>query len=254
MFTNILTKASKRATVATLDNSKLIQLQKKISLTFKNEDLLKNAFIHRSYLNEHKDFQGQSNERMEFLGDSVLSLVVTTHLFKKLPQSPEGELTQYRAALVRTETLAALAQTLDLGAYLFLSKGEEDTGGRSNNSILADTFEALIGAIYLDQGLEPAHKFIDQTILLNWKKLLQNAVTDSKSKLQETLQKLYHESPTYTLISSWGPDHARNFEMGVYSKSKLLGSGVGKNKQEAAQNAAQDALTKIKSTKINTST
>jgi len=254
MFTNILTKASKRTTVASLENLKLAELQKKISIAFKNQDLLKNAFIHRSFLNEHKDFEGQSNERMEFLGDSVLSLVVSSHLFEKLPQSPEGELTQYRAALVRTETLATLAKSLDLGTYLFLSKGEEDTGGRSNSSILADTFEALLGAIFLDQGLDPAHKFIRQTILVNWKKLLKDAVTDSKSKLQETLQKIYHESPSYNLISSWGPDHARNFEMGVYLKTKLLGNGVGKNKQEAAQNAAQDALAKIKTTKIDTST
>ncbi len=254
MSMNISTKQSKSQTVTSLQNPKFTQLEETIAIKFKDEDLLKNAFIHRSYLNEHKDFQGQSNERMEFLGDSVLSLIVTMYLYEKLPQSPEGELTQHRAALVRTETLANLARGLNLGSYLFLSKGEEDTGGRTNNSILANTFEALIGAIYLDQGIGPAHKFIKGTILLNWKKLIQNAVIDSKSKLQETLQKKYHQSPSYTLISTWGPDHARNFEIGVYLKTALLGKGVGKNKQEAAQKAAQDALTKIKSTKIDIKT
>lgn len=250
MSMNTSTRPSKVTDVTSLKNPKLSELQKKIGIVFKDEDLLKNAFIHRSYLNEHKEFSGQSNERMEFLGDSVLSLVVSSHLFTKLPDSPEGELTQFRAALVRTETLANLARQLNLGSYLMLSKGEEETEGRANSSILANTFEALIGAIYLDQGIDSAHKFIDQTILANWQKLLETAVTDSKSKLQETLQKIYHESPSYNLISSWGPDHARNFEMGVYLKTKLLGRGVGKNKQEAAQKAAEDALSKVKKAKV----
>lgn len=231
---------------------KLQELQKKIGIDFKNPDLLKNAFIHRSYLNEHKNFKGNSNERLEFLGDSVLSIIVSKHLYQKLPKSPEGELTQFRAALVRTETLANLGKELELGKYLFLSKGEEDTGGRTNASILANTFEALIGSIYLDQGIYTVEGFINKTILSNWKGLLKNAVYDSKSKLQEVLQRLYHQSPSYNLISTWGPDHAKSFEMGVYLGSKLLGSGKGKNKQEAAQDAASDALKKVKSTKIAT--
>lgn len=243
---------TKTSGLSSLSDTKLQELQKKISIHFKDTDLLKNAFIHRSYLNEHKNFRGQSNERLEFLGDSILSLIVSKHLFEKLPQSPEGELTQLRAALVRTETLGYLAKNLNLGNYLFLSKGEEDTGGRTNSSIMANTFEALIGAIFLDQGIDVAHKFIEKTILLNWKKLLETAVYDNKSKLQEVLQKIYHASPTYNLISSWGPDHARSFEIGVYLGQKLLGKGVGKNKQEAAQTAAQNALVNIKSTKVKT--
>lgn len=228
----------------------LHELQKKIGINFNNPDLLKNAFIHRSYLNEHKNFKGLSNERLEFLGDSVLSIIVSKHLYQELPTSPEGELTQYRAALVRTETLANIGKELELGKYLFLSKGEEDTGGRTNTSILANTYESLIGSIYLDQGVDTAEKFITSTILSNWKKLLKNAVYDSKSKLQEILQRLHHQSPSYNLISTWGPDHAKSFEMGVYLGSKLLGSGKGKNKQEAAQSAASDALKKVKSTKV----
>lgn len=231
---------------------KLPSLEEKTGIVFHDKDLLKNAFVHRSYLNENKNYKGPSNERMEFLGDSVLSIVVSRHLFLKLPNSPEGELTQLRAALVRTETLAKIAKDLSLGQYLFLSKGEEDSAGRDNNSILANTFEAFVGAIYLDQGLETVYEFLDRLILSKWKQLSKSAVSDNKSKLQEVLQRIYHQSPTYTLISSWGPDHARNFEMGVYLGKKILGKGLGKNKQEAAQNAASDALQKIKSAKVST--
>lgn len=223
----------------------LKKLQDELSIHFKAEKILKNAFIHRSYLNEHKSFTGQSNERLEFLGDSVLSLVVSKFLYANLPQSPEGELTQLRAALVRTETLAKLAENLSLGQYLFLSKGEEDTGGRTNKTILANTFEALLGAIFLDLGIDIAGKFIEQNILSNWKELAESAVSDNKSKLQEILQRKQHKSPIYKLISSWGPDHEREFKVGVYLEDNLLGAGVGRNKQTAAQNAAEDALSKV---------
>lgn len=225
------------------------KLENNIRISFADKDLLKNAFIHRSYLNEHKNYKGQSNERLEFLGDAVLSIVVSSFLFEKLPSSPEGELTQLRAALVRTETLAKLAQKLSLGSFLYLSKGEEDSGGRNNNSILANTFEALVGAIYLDQGTKIAEKFLADNVLLKWQELASTAVSDNKSKLQEVLQKLYHESPSYKIITSWGPDHDRRFEMGVYLGEKCLGKGVGKNKQEAAQNAAKNALGKLEQVK-----
>ena len=220
-------------------------LQAKIGLTFANENLLKNAFTHRSYLNEHKNFKGTSNERLEFLGDSVLSIIVSRYLFEKLPDSPEGELTQLRAALVRTETLAKIAQELHLGDYLLLSRGEEDTGGRTNSSILANTFEALIGAIYLDKGFGNIEKFLTKMILTNWRTLAKNAVSDNKSKLQEVLQRKFHQSPVYKLISSWGPDHQKQFQIGVYLGDNLLGKGLGKNKQQAAQKAAENALLKI---------
>lgn len=220
-------------------------LQKKINIKFSDPELLKNAFIHRSYLNEHRDFAGQSNERLEFLGDSVLSLAVSDFLFTKLLKSPEGELTQIRASLVRTETLASLAEKIFLGEYLFLSKGEEDSAGRGNKTILANTFEALIGAIYLDQGFPVANAFIKKFILDNWKTLTQKAAADNKSKLQEVLQRKHHQSPTYKLLESWGPDHDRNFEVGVYLQDALLGKGVGKNKQTAAQDAAGNALQTI---------
>lgn len=221
-------------------------LQKDLKVNFVRKNLLKNAFIHRSYLNEHKEFKGQSNERLEFLGDSVLSLFVSTFLYEKLPKSTEGELTQIRASLVRTETLSKLARRLSLGKYLFLSKGEEDSGGRSNSSILANTFEALVGAIFTDQGITQTEFFIKNQILNNWEELAKSAVLDNKSKLQEVLQRKYHKSPIYKLTNSWGPDHDRRFEVAVFMGEKILGRGNGKNKQSAAQNAAADALTRLK--------
>ena len=221
-------------------------LEEQIKISFKNKGLLKNAFIHRSYLNEHKDFKGQSNERLEFLGDSVLSIVVSEFLFKTLPKSGEGELTQIRASLVRTETLAAVARKINLGKFLYLSKGEEESHGRESKTILANTFEALIGAIFMDQGIKIAQYFIQETILSHWKKLSVSAVTDFKSKLQETLQRNYHQSPRYKLLSTYGPDHDRSFEIAVLLEETALGVGVGKNKQSAAQNAAAKALESLK--------
>ena len=229
----------------------LDDLQKQIQITFKNPGLLKNAFIHRSYLNEHKDFKGDSNERLEFLGDSVLSIIVSKFLFDQLPKSSEGELTQIRASLVRTETLAALSQNLSLGNYLFLSKGEEESGGRQSKTILANTFESLVGAIFLDQGMEGAQKIIEKNILSNWKQLAADAAADNKSKLQEMLQRKFHMSPSYKLIKTWGPDHERNFEVGVYLKEELLGKGLGKNKQSAAQAAAENAIARLKTKSLS---
>lgn len=227
------------------------KLQKEIGITFQKPDLLKNAFIHRSYLNEHKDFTGQSNERLEFLGDSVLSIIVSDFLFKNLPKSEEGELTQIRASLVRTETLAIISQKLSLGNFLFLSKGEEESDGRHSKTILANTFEALVGAIYIDQGITASQKFIEKNILTNWKRLSTTAVSDFKSKLQEVMQQKFHLSPKYKLISYYGPDHNRSFEIGVLMNERTLGIGIGKNKQSAAQNAAEKALKKISTTKIS---
>ena len=236
---------AKSSPASVTHNRSLDHLEKSLNLQFKDKNLLKNAFIHRSYLNEHKNFKGTSNERLEFLGDSILSVIISRFLYEQFPKSPEGELTTLRAKLVRTETLAKLARKLSLGKYLYLSKGEEESQGRDNDSILANTFEALIGAIYLELGFAEAQKFLERTVLLNWQRLAKTAVIDNKSKLQELLQRKYHQSPTYKLITSWGPDHARNFEIGVYLAEELLGKGIGKNKQIAAQNAAHDALSRL---------
>lgn len=246
MKSSLKPSSSKTVKVSINPSSRgLSKLESIINFKFKDKELLKNAFVHRSYLNEHKKYQGDSNERMEFLGDSVLSIVVSLYLFRKLKKSPEGELTQLRAALVRTETLAKLGKNLSLGDYLYLSKGEEDSGGRSNNSTMANTYEALIGAIYLDQGLAPCTDFIHHTMLKKWKVLAKTAVSDNKSKLQEVMQRENKVSPTYKMLSSWGPDHSRQFEIGVYMNNELLAKGLGKNKQSAAQNAAKEALKAI---------
>lgn len=221
-------------------------LQADLGIKFKSEKLLKNAFVHRSYINEHKDTPLASNERLEFLGDSVLSLTVSRFLYHELSKSAEGQLTQLRAALVRTETLAKIGQKLSLGSYLYLAKGEEESGGRNNNSILANTFEALIGAIYLDQGPAVVEQFITTHILESWQTLAKSSVPDNKSRLQELVQKHFRQSPTYKLVRSWGPDHDRRFEVDVLLADKTLGRGTGKNKQEAAQSAAADALTRLK--------
>lgn len=223
----------------------LKKLEAKTGIKFRNTKLLENAFIHRSYLNEHKNFHGISNERLEFLGDSVLSLVVSKFLFENLPKNTEGQLTQQRAALVRTETLAKLAQNLRLGDYLYLSKGEEESGGRTSKTIFANTFEALVGAIFLDQGVEAASLFIKKNIFDNWQSLAAESVSDNKSRLQEILQRKFHKSPTYKVLKTWGPDHSKSFEVGVYLGEKLLGRGSGKNKQTAAQEAASDALARL---------
>ena len=227
-------------------------LQKKIGIVFTDKTLLKTAFIHRSYLNEHKKYKGPSNERLEFLGDAALSIVVSSFLYERLPNEPEGKLTTSRAALVRTETLAKVARNLSLGTYLVLSKGEEDTDGRDNPSILANTFEALVGAIYLDRDIDKVQEFLKKTVLGNWENLILSAVPDNKSRLQEFVQRKYHVSPVYKLISSWGPDHARQFEIGVFINEENLGRGIGNNKQAAAQNAAKDALTRLASKSLQT--
>ena len=227
-------------------NNNLDTLQKKIGISFSSKTLLKTAFVHRSYLNEHKKYKDPSNERLEFLGDAALSIVVSSFLYEKLPNATEGKLTTSRASLVRTETLAKIATSLSLGKHLVLSKGEEDTGGRENPSILANTFEALVGAIYLDRGIAKVGEFLKKTVLSDWKSLIESAVPDNKSKLQEFVQRKYHVSPIYKLISSWGPDHARQFEIDVFIGEKKMGRGTGNNKQSAAQNAAKDALTRLK--------
>lgn len=209
---------------------------------FKNKKLLEQATTHRSFLNESKEKVG-SNERLEFLGDSVLSLIVSTHLFENYPQFDEGKLTNLRSLLVNTKMLADLARELDLGAKLRLSKGEEESGGRSNQSILADTFEAILGAIYLDRGILEVEKFISATVLPRADEFIEkNMLKDPKSLLQEQIQSRKQGSPVYKVLEELGPAHAREFTIGVYVDDKLLGQGSGKSKQEAEEQAAQAAL------------
>jgi len=224
----------------------LSELEKKIGIKFKNKDLLRQALVHRSYLNENIGFDLDNNERLEFLGDAVLELVVTQFLYENYKE-PEGELTNWRAALVKGSMLACIAKSLSVGDYLYLSKGEEKTGGRSRELILANTFEALIGAIYIDQGLKTAKKFIEKHLLSKLPEILSKKLyIDPKSKLQQITQETMGITPTYKVLAEYGPDHAKSFTVGVYLKDKLLGQGSGSSKQIAEQSAAWSALETIK--------
>lgn len=221
----------------------LDKLQQSLGTTFKNQDLLKSALTHRSYLNEHKSSNLKHNERLEFLGDAVLELIVTEHLYLSFP-NPEGELTNWRASLVNAKMLADIARSLNLEPYLQMSKGEfQDANPKARNYILANALEALIGAIYLDQGLKSAKKFIEEKILIKLNYILENHLYfDPKSKLQEKSQELFGITPTYKVLAESGPDHNKYFKIGVYLKNELAAEGEGTSKQEAQFAAAHQAL------------
>ncbi|MBI4066130.1 ribonuclease III [Candidatus Gottesmanbacteria bacterium] len=217
-------------------------LQQTIGLTFTNQELLKAAFIHRSYLNEARAIR-ESNERLEFLGDAILSFLTSHFLYTTYPDYPEGTLTNIRSSLVKTKSLADTARELKLGELLFLSRGEEDSGGRTNSSLLADTFEALLGAIFLDQGIDPAKTFLATHLFSKVNDIVKNkSYIDYKSLLQEIIQSETRISPTYHVTKSEGPDHAKTFWVEAKAGERLLGSGMGKSKQEAEQTAAVNAL------------
>lgn len=217
-------------------------LQNLLKISFKNPQILQQAFYHRSYLNETKQ-NLQSNERLEFLGDSVLSLIVSSFLFSQRLQDAEGELTNLRAYIVKTKSLAQAAQKLNLGKYLYLSKGEQVGGGRENPQLLANTYEALLGAIYVDQGLEAVKQVIEQTLLPFFTSELQmGPPKDAKSSLQEIAQEKFKESPHYKILETKGPDHAKQFMVAVYIKGKQYGKGEGGSKQIAEEQAATQAL------------
>ena len=214
-------------------------------LPITNPKLLETALTHRSALNEPSSGTSSkvSNERLEFLGDAVLELVVTRFLFKELPQEPEGKLTALRSALVRTETLAEVALELGLGEKLYMSKGEEATGGRANSSLLANTFEAVIGALYLDQGFQAVEKFVDKYLLPKLDKIKQEKLyKDAKSLLQEIVQAQGYSTPEYEVLSAQGLDHAKTFTVAVKIGNKNFGQGCGSSKQAAQQEAARQAL------------
>lgn len=218
-------------------------LEKKINIKFDDRDLLDKAFVHKSYVNEHKELKDEHNERMEFLGDAVLELVVTEYLYKHYPKKGEGVLTNWRSALVKGKHLAEIAEKLDLGIYLYLSRGEERSGGRNKAYILANTLEALIGAIYLEKDYKVAHEFIDEFILAQLGGILEQGLhIDAKSKFQETCQDQLGVTPEYKVMKHEGPDHSKNFVMGAYIGDELIGKGKGSSKQKAEQKAAEAAL------------
>ena len=220
----------------------LDQFQDAIGVHFQDEDLLSLAFVHKSYVNEHPETKGY-NERLEFLGDAVLELAVTDFLYHNYPSQPEGQLTNWRSALVKGKNLARVSSTLKLGEYLLLSRGEEMSGGREKDYILANTMEALIGAIYLDKGFEVANQFILRNIVVLLEEIIAQGLNiDSKSHVQELAQEHLGLTPNYELLSESGPDHDKVFEMGIYFGKTLAGKGEGPSKQEAEQAAARDAL------------
>jgi len=219
--------------------------EKQIDVTFKNKELLKQAFTHRSYLNENPESGLQHNERLEFLGDAVLELIVTEHLYKSYPDKPEGELTTWRAALVNARMLAIVAKDLKLGDYLLLSHGEARETGKARDYILANATEALLGALYLDQGLKTCKIIIEQYVLSKLPQVLEEKLfEDAKSRFQELAQEKTGITPSYQVLKEWGPDHEKNFQVGVTLGKDLIAKGQGMSKQEAEQDAAKAALIK----------
>lgn len=217
--------------------------EQSLNIEFVNKDLLKQAFTHRSYLNEHRTLGIDHNERLEFLGDAVLELVVTRFLYEKFPDKKEGDLTAFRSALVNTNTLSEAATKIGMNAFLLLSKGESKDTGRARQFILANTFEAFIGAIYLDQGYDAAELFVSKNILILIDDIVeQKKFIDSKSKFQELAQEHTGYTPSYKLIKEVGPDHNKVFVIAVLINEKEIAQGDGKSKQEAEQMAAEKAL------------
>lgn len=210
--------------------------------TFKNPQLLDQAFTHRSFLNETKE-KIESNERLEFLGDSILSFVVSKHLFTTYPDYKEGVLTNLRSLLVNTKSLAEIGKTLELGQHLKLSRGEEESKGRENETLLANCFEAVIGALFLDQGIEAVEEFLLKNLLPRAETLAtQSTLKDPKSLLQEMIQANKQRSPVYKVLEEEGPPHAKVFTIGVFVEEILIGKGMGKSKQEGEEKAASSAL------------
>lgn len=228
--------------------STLTELQEVVGFPFEDDALLREALIHRSYLNENPSFPSADNQRLEFLGDALLDFVAGDYLYRRYPKMREGELTSLRAALVKEETLARFAQILDLGRYLYLGRGEEESGGRERPSLLADAFEALVGALYLDGGLTTAERFILRFLEPETERIVaQGELRDYKSLFQEEAQRRFQATPLYRTIDERGPDHNKVFTVEVLIEEKVYGRGEGTSKQAAEQEAARQALEKIAS-------
>ena len=225
-------------------------LELRTKLRFKNRKLLEQALAHPSYLNELQDDPGpgESYERLEFLGDSVLGLVITLELYKRHSDLTEGDLTKLRASLVRSSTLAGVARRLELGQHLNLGKGEESTGGRDRDSNLADAFEALTGAIFLDKGFDTATRFVLRTMREEIESIMEDGVPeDPKSRLQELIQRTGGTTPSYRVVKSGGPDHHKSFSVEVVMDGQVIGTGHGKRKLDAEKQAASEALGRLES-------
>ncbi len=223
---------------------KIAELENKLGVTFQNKDLLTEAITHRSYINENPTWEIPHNERMEFLGDAVLELITTEYLYNNYPNQ-EGELTNWRAALVNANMLSKVGAKFKLDDSILLSHGEARDKGRARQYIMANAMEAVIGAIYLDKGYETTKRFIEKHILIELPEIIEKKLyRDHKSSLQELSQDSIGITPTYEVLDEWGPDHDKHFKIGVYLDKELIGTGEGPSKQEAQQEAAHDALVK----------
>ena len=219
------------------------KFEERIGITFKDQNLLRQSFTHRSYINEHKGLGWAHNERLEFLGDAVLELVITEYLYEKYPDKPEGDLTSFRAALVKTTTISEAARDFGMEEFLLLSKGESKDKGRARQYILANTFEAVIGAIYLDRGYEVAKEFIDKGLFHRTEEMVEKGLwIDDKSLFQEKAQEEVGVTPSYRVLSEIGPDHDKDFNVAVFLNDEQIAEARGKSKQAAEQKAAKNAL------------
>lgn len=224
---------------------KIPAIEKRLGYHFQNRHLLALAFVHRSFVNENREVVDQHNERLEFLGDSVLGLLVADYLYRYLPSTPEGELSHLRSLLVEASSCCTYVQKLDLEGHLLLGKGERRNQGRGRESILADLFEALIGAIYLDGGLEAASPFLFKNFSQEFGKILSQPSRNWKAELQDLSQKNFQETPRYEVLGETGPDHQKEFHVGVMIRDTLAGEGRGASKKEAQQAAASNALKRL---------
>ncbi|WP_408956528.1 ribonuclease III [Natroniella sp. ANB-PHB2] len=228
------------------DKQKVDKLEQEIEVEFQNEELLKRAITHKSYSNENRERSLKNNERLEFLGDAILDLVISEYIFAEYPDHPEGELAKIRSVVVSAPVLAEKSKEINLGNYLLLGKGEEITGGRKRNSILADAFEALVGSIYLDQGLEVVREFILELLTADIMTVEAGEhIQDYKTLLQELIQQSSNSRPDYLVVKEEGPDHNKEFTVQVVFEDEVLGTGIGSSKKEAQQQAAKNAIKKI---------
>ena len=222
------------------------KLSKILNVKIKDENLYIVAFTHRSYLNEHPKYENPSNERLEFLGDAVLQVISSEYLYHKYPHAPEGDLTNYRAAIVNTQSIGAEAKRLGYGEFLLLSKGEEATGGRDREYILANTFESVLGAMYMENGMDACVAFVTKELLYKVEEIVKSeSYKDAKSKFQEMAQDKLNVTPVYKVMESWGLDHEKTFKIGVFIEDEQFGEGEGRSKQKAEQVAAKAAIDKL---------
>ncbi len=229
----------------------LEELEKKLEIDFNDKNLLQKSLTHRSLLNEKNTEGLEHNERLEFLGDAVLELIISEYLFHKYTERPEGELTSFRAAVVNTNSLGEISKNLEIGKYMLMSKGEEMTGGREKEYLLANVFEALLGAIYLDKGYDKATEFVTKHVIPKIDHIVKYRLDiDAKTKLQEYSQRIHKNTPSYKVIKEEGPDHSKIFTVVVKIKKEIVGTGSGKNKQKAEEQAAENALEDIDINKI----